>query len=57
MNPNSLAIRILTDPSASYWLKDAIKGLVDRDPVDALADAEALRDAMRDNLTLITGRR
>lgn len=41
---------ILNDFAASYWLKNAVRELSDRDPVDALADAEALADAMRDRL-------
>ena len=31
-----------SDPAASYWLKAAITDSGRRDPVDALADAEAL---------------
>ena len=33
---------VLADPAASYWLKAAIASGVNRDPVDALADAESL---------------
>ena len=34
---------VLTNMSASYWLKAAIVGLEKRDPVDAFNDAEILR--------------
>ncbi len=33
---------ILTDPTASYWLKGALFRVWQRDPVDALNDAEIL---------------
>lgn len=33
---------ILSDPSSSYWLKNAIRDLEQRDPVDASNDALAL---------------
>ncbi len=33
---------IMKDPSASFWLKDALKKAVKRDPVDALNDAQIL---------------
>lgn len=38
---------ILTDPAASYWLKTAIATVETRDPIGALADAEALADVLR----------
>jgi len=34
--------RLLVDPSLSYWLKGALRTAVERDPLDALNDAEAL---------------
>ena len=34
--------RLLVDPSLSYWLKDALRTALERDPLDALNDAEAL---------------
>jgi len=40
MNPIKQAI--LNDPSASYWLKDAICKLDKRDPVDVLNELEVL---------------
>lgn len=33
---------ILSDPSISYWLKDALRTSLSRDPVDAASDAELL---------------
>ena len=34
--------QLLTDIGTSYWLRAAIDALEDRDPVDALKDAETL---------------
>lgn len=34
---------ILSDPTASYWLKQRIEELQERDPVDALNDIEMLK--------------
>ena len=39
--------RTLDDPTSSYWLKDAIQALDERDPVDALHDARALAGAQQ----------
>ena len=39
--------RLLESDCASYWLKGAIRALIARDPVDALSDAELLREVMR----------
>lgn len=33
---------ILADPAISFWLKDAIRALEARDPVDAAKDADLL---------------
>ena len=53
-------IRLLLDPTTSYWLCNAVRDLCKRDPVDAVADAEALAgdnagtargDSMRWHLT------
>ena len=38
--PDVLAV--LANPATSYWLRDTIKSALQRDPVDALADAERL---------------
>jgi hypothetical protein len=34
--------QVLSDPSASFWLKAALGSALDRDPVDAANDAEVL---------------
>ncbi|MEI6067934.1 MAG: hypothetical protein WCP96_11365 [Methylococcaceae bacterium] len=41
---------ILVDVSASSWVKDALRSALERDPVDALNDAETLVKALRENL-------
>jgi hypothetical protein len=33
---------LLSDPSLSFWFKDALKSALKRDPVDALSDVELL---------------
>jgi hypothetical protein len=33
---------ILSDPSASYWLQNALRSALSRDPVDAANDADIL---------------
>ena len=39
--------RVAKDPSTSYWLKEQIASSSDRDPVDALRDAEILVNILR----------
>ena len=56
-HPMSRAAAILSDPSASYWLKDALRLALERDVCDALNDAEALAVALKDNYQLATGGR
>ena len=34
--------QILSGPGTSYWLKNALTSALDRDPVDAVNDAELL---------------
>ena len=41
---------ILVDVSASSWVKDALRSALERDPVDALNDAETLVKTLRENL-------
>ena len=41
---------ILADPSASYWLQNAIKTAGNRDILDALRDAETLVAVLTTNL-------
>lgn len=33
---------IMADPCTSYWLKDTLRSAFNRDPVDALRDAEQM---------------
>ena len=42
-----MARELLKDPCVSYWLKDALRTLFARDPVDALRDAELLVRVMQ----------
>jgi hypothetical protein len=49
-NYKALAARIANDPSASYWLKAAVIASNQRDPVDALNDAEALVQVCKQRL-------
>lgn len=39
--PSKVAM-VLADPAVSYWLKDALRGALRRDPVDAYRDARLL---------------
>jgi len=39
--------RLFDDPAVSFWLKRAIRELSDRDPFDAVGDAELLHGLMR----------
>ena len=41
---------ILQDPSASDWLKGALRTALERDPVDALNDALALAGVLEEKL-------
>lgn len=41
---------LLADESASYWLKNALREALERDPVDALNDALALAGALEERL-------
>lgn len=44
MNDQEMKEKIMKDPGASYWLKDAVRAAEDRDPVDALRDARILAE-------------
>ena len=54
MNPISLiaieANDVLSDPSSSFWLKQAVKESLSRDPVDAINDAEVLVAVLQNRL-------
>ncbi len=47
-----LADQIAADPSASYFLKEAVKKSLQRDPLDALRDAETLVAILADNAAM-----
>jgi hypothetical protein len=53
LRESSLKAKILSDFSASYWLKGAIQDLDQRDPVDALHDALALVNVCKERLEQI----
>ena len=42
--------QILQSLSTSFWLREAIKSLAQRDPLDALNDAETLLQVQRQRL-------
>lgn len=43
----SLTKQVLDSPCSSYWLRDAIIRLMNRDIIDAARDAEILAQIMR----------
>jgi hypothetical protein len=47
------ADEVFADPSASSWLKEALKSALERDPVDALNDALALAGALEARLRAV----
>jgi len=44
---------ILDDPSASDWLKGALRSALERDPVDALNDALLLAATLEERLRTV----
>ena len=42
------AAQLLNSPSVSYWLKDALRGAINRDCIDAAADAALLAQVLAD---------
>jgi len=46
-------LEVLADPATSYWLRDALKSAFQRDPVDALADAELLTALLSQRLAVL----
>ena len=44
----NIAQQIMTDPAASRWLKNALAGALNRDPVDACRDAELLLQILQE---------
>jgi hypothetical protein len=45
--------QILRDPAASFWLKNALRSALTRDPVDAANDAEVLAELLDRRCRLI----
>lgn len=39
-------VKVLSNPTVSFWLKNAIEALDKRDPVDSLVDVECLKGLM-----------
>ena len=50
-----MLIALENDPSVSTWLKQAIRQLAQRDPLDALYDAELLCALMKDRWEVSVG--
>ena len=48
-------VAILDDPCASFWIKNALRSALERDPVDALNDAEVLVNILQENLGILQG--
>jgi hypothetical protein len=44
---------ILDDLAASFWLKNALRSALNRDPVDALNDAELLVVTLKERLDFV----
>ena len=44
---------LLDDPSASDWLKGALRSALERDPVDALNDALLLASTLEERLRTV----
>lgn len=47
--------QVLASPDVSYWLKDALRALLERDAVDATKDAELLAKLMSERLDGMLG--
>jgi hypothetical protein len=53
MVPESKALKedvVLSDPAASYWLKEQIKTTRSRDSVDVMNDLEILKKLIRERI-------
>ncbi|WP_244221184.1 hypothetical protein [Paraburkholderia aromaticivorans] len=46
MNTAEKIQQLLDSPSTSYWLKSALRTLLERDALDASSDAEMLAEVM-----------
>ena len=51
--PDLAGEEILDDPSASDWLKGALRSALERDPVDALNDALVLAGTLEERLRTV----
>lgn len=49
--------QIMADPTASYWLKNALNSVLKRDILDALNDVEVLHEILQDAYDRITSLR
>ena len=47
MNSETVIKSIMESKAGSYWLKNAIRTAMQRDPVDALGDAEVLANVLK----------
>jgi hypothetical protein len=47
--------QVLADSAASFWLKDALRSALTRDPVDAANDAEVLAQLLDQRCQEILG--
>lgn len=50
MDNDTLLEEITADPTTSYWLKNALKEMMDRDPIDAANDAHLLHIFLRQRM-------
>ena len=57
MNTHSKVEELLRCPTTSYWLQDALRSALDRDPVDALHDAQTLVAHLREHLDRVMVRK
>lgn len=46
---------VLSDPSASNWLKDSLRSALRRDPVDAVSDAHILSYLLKNRTDSLLG--
>jgi len=49
-SPGEESKEIFEDPTASAWLRSALRSALERDPVDALNDALALAEVLEERL-------
>ena len=54
-NTDELIEQILAAPDASYWLKRALVDASQRDPLDALKDAELVARILRSRFHSVAG--